>query len=1211
MQPDRRSTADATPDGEASRSSSVQHAVEAFIEQHAAGQAPDLTTFCQRFPAELRAPILNQCREFLAFDGLLGHQPFEPSPPAADEGRVFGDFIIEAELGRGGMGVVYLAKQRSLNRRIALKVMASGLTLSKRHVERFRREAAATAQLRHPAIVAVHSLSEVDGTFALAMDYVAGRNLADMLDDLRLANGEPPGAIEGTLGLGKDLGYVAECATFCANLASALAAAHQAGVVHRDLKPRNLMVDDHHQVRLLDFGLAKSLGEGSLSMSGEITGTAHYMSPEQTLAKRVEVDHRADIWALGVILYELLTLTRPFDGKNLQQVVYEICFKEPVPPNRRNPKVPRDLVTICQKALEKDPQNRYQTAAEFEADLQRFLRWEPIHARPAGPLLRIGKFLRRHRAATFATIALLLLTVIALAVVATREAERQHQHDSLMATAREHAAAGRFREAIAAVNEALELQNDDATISRLGQYQAEDKRVATEAWSKVARSKQVMAYDREAAILLALEAEAMLSTSETRSAVLDALGSGTAARTLAARVGDRVVPCTGAAWTADAQVVVTVGYDGLVRRWQAASGAPLQVLEGHARGAPIVDIVAAAGDRFLTAGSDRSLRAWSAAGEALFTTGLPGQAWGLRTSADGSRVLVVTYDYDGRRFLAQVRDAASGAPVSPEVQHKGLITAAELSPDGQLAATASGEHGSVRLWRVADGQTFATCAEHVAEGHTLRALAFSPDSLLCAIASDDGVVRLYRTSDGAGLGRIEQAREVTTLAFDASGERLLTGSTDLTARLWRLSRRDDGALQQKEVATFVGHNGPVRCVTFDPSGQLVLTAGGEQDGCLRLFDVRGGRPIQAYEVGPAIGLARFAPDGHSVVAVAARGRVVVWDFEGTRGVVTMRQPGAVPGVRFDPSGEHLVTAGDDERLRLWQAQDGRTVWASAPLGNPISALDVDPKGERIASATTDCRVHLHRLRDGTPLFELRLPAPNAALPLVEPRVATLQFTAGGDRLLAVANDRQRGRVVTWNTNDLSVVTQLDRPRPVRAAVRADGQQLATIDDGDERVRLWLLPSGNPGGEFAIEAGVQELTFAPNGRALLTAGRDGVAVLRALDGTVVARFAAGAPLQAAAFSPDGGFVLTASSNQAEAQLWRADGTELVRFHGHRQPVAALTFSHDARWCATAANDGTVCLWPTDPVAVARRLPLRGLSEHDRRALDPAESTSRPR
>ncbi|HEB51880.1 MAG TPA: serine/threonine protein kinase, partial [bacterium] len=423
------------------RKAAVQRAVERFVELHTSGRSPDPLSFAQDYEESLRGEILMQCREFLTFDGLFGAQEWQEAVPEPDDGRTFGDFQILEELGRGGMGVVYLARERSLDRTVALKVMASGLTLSKRHVERFRREAMATAQLRHPAIVPVHRLVEVDGTFALAMDYVAGRNLADVLDDLRLANGDGEGVHTGSLGIAKEKGYVAECALLAAQVASALATAHHNHVVHRDLKPRNLMIDDRRQVRLLDFGLAKSLDEGreSLSMSGEITGTAHYMSPEQTLAKRVDVDHRADIWSLGVILYELLTLRRPFDGKNLQQVVYEICFKEPVPIHKRNAKVPRDLVTICNKALEKDPQNRYQTAAEFEADLQRFLSWEPIHARPAGAWTRASKFIRRHRKES-ALIAALLATAIAIwGILWFRAAADQRRADELLQRAEQRA----------------------------------------------------------------------------------------------------------------------------------------------------------------------------------------------------------------------------------------------------------------------------------------------------------------------------------------------------------------------------------------------------------------------------------------------------------------------------------------------------------------------------------------------------------------------------------------------------------------------------------------------------------------------------------------------------------------------------------------------------------------------------------------------------
>ena len=582
-------------DDEAARepaTAAIQRAVERFVQEHSAGKAPDPLAFADGFPEHLRGEILMQCREFLSFDGLLGAQAWESHDESdSSGGRPFGDFLIQEELGRGGMGVVYLAQQRSLNRRVALKVMASGLTLSKRHVERFRREAAASAKLRHPAIVPVHSLTEVDGTFALAMDFVAGRNLGDMLDDLRLANGEGfgEGVGVGTLGIAAEKGYVAECAMLAAQVASALATAHQNQVVHRDLKPRNLMVDDRRQVRLLDFGLAKSLDaarDHSLSMSGEITGTAHYMSPEQTLAKRVEVDQRADIWSLGVILYELLTLRRPFDGKNLQQIVYEICFKEPVALQKRNPKVPRDLVTIVSKALEKDPQNRYQTADEFEADLQRFLSWEPIHAKPVGAMTRASKFLRRHRTETVIGTALLMVATILLSVWWWRTTADHQQADVLMASAQRHAEEGRFAEAITHVNQALELRNDATTRARLEVYHAEYRLIATDSAWKVAESKQLLEHDREGALLLAIEAEEQFSSAKTRSAVLDALGSGWSMRTLPSPGDKRVLS---ARWSKDGRHIVTAGFPGSLQYFADDGQREPTTLLGHAVDAPVID----------------------------------------------------------------------------------------------------------------------------------------------------------------------------------------------------------------------------------------------------------------------------------------------------------------------------------------------------------------------------------------------------------------------------------------------------------------------------------------------------------------------------------------------------------------------------------------------------------------------------------------------
>ncbi len=1178
----------------------VQQAVEQFVDLHSSGQTPDLAAFTQLHPVDLRPQILAQCREFLAFDGLLGHQEWTPSERPQPGGRAFGDFVIQEELGRGGMGVVYLAHQKSLNRRVALKVMASGLTLSKRHVERFRREAAAAAQVRHPAIVPVHNLTEVDGTFAFAMDYIAGRNLGDILDDLRLSNGEHPASVEGSLGIAPDKGHVAECALLTAQLASALAAAHEASVVHRDLKPRNVMIDDKRQARLLDFGLAKSLGEGSISMSGEITGTAHYMSPEQTLAKRVAIDHRADIFALGVILYELLTLKRPFDGKNLQQIVYEICFKEPVPPQKRNPKVPRDLATICGKALEKDPQNRYQTAAEFEADLQRFLGWEPIHAKPAGAFTRASKWIRRHRTESAAAAIALLLAGTVLGWQWYDAARRDRDAELWLAQAEQEAEHGQLAAAIQLATQALGKRNDEAGRARLALYHERSKTAAIQEEADIAEaarrslksSQAIDRGDRRLGVLLALAANDKRTSAETRSAVLDALGSGYATTTL--RGHEHQV--LHAEWSPDGTRIATTGDDGKVLLWDARTGEVLRTFTGHSHWVTAA-VFHPGRELLLTASQDRTVRVWQLAdGRAASIWQHDGAVSMLRLDRTGERALTASYGGENGPYEVQIWNVATGERLGPTIDHPQHVMAAAISPDGTCAASWGGERGDVRLWDAATGVERARLGGHVGR---VQAIEFSPDGSLVATATMDGAVRLYSVPDGAFLDEVRHSRSVDCLAFDGDGSRLLTGSRDLTARLWQLQRDPGGGLRARELRVFVGNTDQLLAVGFDRPGQLAVTAG--KDGIVRIFDageheVAIGSELMRYEIGAAVEEAAFDPEGRRVLALAGRQRALVWDFGDTRGVTTLRQPGQVPAACFDATGDRLVTAGDDERLRLWNAHDGRQLWVTDKLGNPIRALDVDPSGERIVLGRTDGHIAVYRMVDGAELFTL--PGPRG-------RVTVARFVAGGNRIVTAGDSdasRSAGIVTLWNANDRTQVLELARAHRVVAADLAPHQPLlATVEDEEQCVRLWSVPDLTPRGELRGHSdAVTAVRFAADGESLLTTSLDGTARIQRLDGTVLSTFAAGNPLHGAAWSRDGSAVLTcAERSGVEAQLWNvADGTELLRFRGHRGAIGSTAFSPDAAWAATASSDGTTCVWPTDPVAVARRLPLRPLEPGER-------------
>lgn len=304
--------------------------------------------------------------------------------------RKLGEFELVEELARGGNGVVYLARQAELERLVAVKVLPVGFTTSQKQLARFVNEALISARLDHPGIVKVFTIGEEAGTHYFAMEYVRNGSLADELEKQR----------QGRSGLLPSLGapdHLQQCARRIAELAGALQRVHDLRIWHRDLKPHNILIGDQLELRLVDFGLAKELGAEALSRSDEILGTPHYMSPEQARASAARIDHRTDIYSLGVVLYEMLTLSRPFQGISSDEIVWQILHREPADVRTRNPRVPRDLALITAKAMAKDPEARYVNARAFADDLERFLRDEPILARPPGLVERGRRFAFRHR----------------------------------------------------------------------------------------------------------------------------------------------------------------------------------------------------------------------------------------------------------------------------------------------------------------------------------------------------------------------------------------------------------------------------------------------------------------------------------------------------------------------------------------------------------------------------------------------------------------------------------------------------------------------------------------------------------------------------------------------------------------------------------------------------------------------------------------------
>jgi tRNA A-37 threonylcarbamoyl transferase component Bud32 len=302
-------------------------------------------------------------------DAASGSGSFAP-------GQSFGDYELIAEIGRGGMGVVWKARQKSLNRIVALKTLLPGVVRGAEALARFRTEAEATARLKHPHIVAVHAVGEVGGQLFYSMDLIEGVNL-----DQRGKAGPLPGRTAA--------GYILA-------LARAVHHAHGHGVLHRDLKPSNVLIDADDQPHLTDFGLAKQVGDASLTQTGAVMGTPSYMAPEQASGRSREIGPHSDVYGLGAVLYDLITGRPPFRSDTPLDTLRHVVETEPAPPRLLNPKIDRDLELICLKCLRKDPRNRYATAEELARDLERYLAGEPISARNFNVLDRLGRSLDRN-----------------------------------------------------------------------------------------------------------------------------------------------------------------------------------------------------------------------------------------------------------------------------------------------------------------------------------------------------------------------------------------------------------------------------------------------------------------------------------------------------------------------------------------------------------------------------------------------------------------------------------------------------------------------------------------------------------------------------------------------------------------------------------------------------------------------------------------------
>jgi hypothetical protein len=638
-------------------------------------------------------------------EGQLGDGAGGPAQPQSRKSRRFGEYELIEEIGRGGMGVVYKARQLSLNRIVAVKMLLSGPFAGTVFVPRFRAEAEAAANLHHPNIVAIHDFGECEGQNYFSMDYVLGRNLAELILE------SPPSPVSA--------------ARYVRTIARAIGYAHAQGILHRDLKPSNIIVDADDQPHITDFGLAKRIALGAdMTLSGQAIGSPNYMPPEQATGDRSAIGPASDVFSIGAILYHLLAGRPPFLAESVATTLRQVQEVEPASPRLINPGTSRDLETICLKCLEKDPRRRYPSAEALADDLDRHLRGEPIRTRPVTLLERLWRWCRRNpklailgSAAGF--LALALATGVPIALVRID---------------RERKAALRR-----AAEETRQRQLAESALYRLD----------------VQRARDLFARDRapEGVAVLAY----LLRQNPRDRAVAEWLMNELTYRSIAVPMVEPVRhdgEVVFAQFSGDGQRLLTVSSDNSVRVWNPTTGQPitpplrhetsLHPDEFHRPDRPLFARFSPDGTRVVTASFDGTARVWDAASGQPAT---PPLAHGMAVTCaqitpDGT--LVVTGGSDGK---VRYWDSTTGREIGLTLPfpHQAAITSIEFSRNGKRMITASDDR-SASMTETRTGKPVGAFMTHTRE---VRGAGFSPNGKKAVTFSADFTARVWQTSNGA------------------------------------------------------------------------------------------------------------------------------------------------------------------------------------------------------------------------------------------------------------------------------------------------------------------------------------------------------------------------------------------------------------------------------------------------------------------------------
>ena len=955
----------------------------------------------------------------------------------------FGDYELLEEIAHGGMGVVYRARQKSLNRIVAVKMVLFGQFAGKTAFDRFRAEAQTVARLQHPNIVAIHEIGETDGQPYFSMDYVAGRNLADLVRDRPL--------------------LARQAAGYVCKIAQAVQYAHTQGVLHRDLKPANVLIDESDEPRITDFGLARQMaGDSELTLTGQVIGSPNFMPPEQGAGKQVKLGPASDVYGLGAVLYCLLTARPPFVAETFEATLAQVLNTEPVAPRQLNPGIPRDLETLCLKCLEKDPERRCASAGELADELDRFLKGEPIHARPIGPADKLWRWCRRKPVVAALTGAVIasLLTVTVVSLTAARRIAAEARH------AEQHSRELRLNLYVADMN----LAHHSSVANSLGGVRQIISQYLPEAQGiQDGTAKQGVAGQQED--FRGWEWRYLWRLCKDDSLWI-------------LRGHSNSVSC--AAFSPDGKTLVTASLDQTVRIWDVATRKTLRQLTGFASPLHRNSVAFSPDGGALAVADGTDIHVFETTSWSKLST-LPNQ-----TPVGSQYSLPIAFSPDGKTLSCNAEteirhwDTSSWERRTSQpanlVGEFGRLLA--YSPDGRHFATAK-DNGIV-VWATSSNpprQRFSGRLRRPA------CVTFSQDGRLAAAVGAQDSAIVWDVEEGKEMLQLPlSSSSRMSVAFSPEGRRLVTGDGQII-RLWDIP-------QGRLVGTLKATYGGINALGFSPDGRTFVSASG--DGKARLWSAQPETaPQSVLTAGDPL---CFTADSKILALFSTNSSVEYWDVPSGNRVSSFKIPvpvGQRDRVAASPNGGLVAHLSTDGMARVWDRGTGEQIaqlMLDPPPKRPAAAFSPD---SRLLAISCDTRG-----RGGggwTMVWDFRrgerrtLPGADVYQPSFSPKGNILATGFGND-------------VQLWSVPDLKPLATLPGHKWTidGLAFSPDGALLASMGRQSD-IRLWdvttgrlrRLFSGKPG-----NGGLRHAAFSPDGRTLAAGIGASLALWNVATGKVV-------------------------------------------------------------------------------------------------------------